>query len=219
MGQKTNINSLHLLKNKNSNSFYYVDYNFYSIVFEEDFYMYMYLRAFSSLKYNVLKQKHLYQIEIMKPCIFRADKTKILYLELIYLKNKDLKKTYIQYLIQELYKRMKRLFYHKSKIFLLSYKVGKHTAKFHALRIATLLEKRIKFRSRNIKMLIKKVNFIGIRVICKGRLNFVDRARKDQLAIGSVPLQVLSANIDYSFVIANTKKGLQSIKVWIFNSI
>jgi ribosomal protein S3 len=102
--------------------------------------------------------------------------------------------------------------------FFLSYKVGKHNAKFNAFRIATLLEKRIKFRSKVIKNLIKNTNSLGIRVICKGRLNFVDRARKDQISIGSVPLQVFDANIDYSVVVANTKKGLQSIKIWIFNS-
>lgn len=217
MGQKTNTNSLHLIRNKNSNSFYYVDYTFYSFVVKEDFYIYMYLRTQSSLKYNVFRRKHIYQVEIMKSCIYRAQKTKILYLELIYLKTKDLKKQYIRYFVQELYKRVKKLFFIKNNIFFLSYKIGKHTAKFNALRIATLLEKRVKFRSKSIKKLIKKVNSFGIRVSCKGRLNFVDRARKDQLSTGSVPLQKLNANIDHSFVIANTKKGLQSVKVWIFN--
>lgn len=219
MGQKTNLNSLHLLKNKNFNSSCYVDYNFYSFIFEEDFYIYMYLRAFSTLKYNALRQKHIYEIEFVKPCIYRANKTKILHLELIYLKNKNFKKVHTRYLIQELYRRVLKLFNEKHRIFLLSYKIGKHTAKFHALRIATLLEKRIKFRSRIIKMLIKKAKFKGIRVNCKGRLNFVDRARNDQLSIGPVPSQAIKADIDYSFIVANTKKGLQSIKVWIFNSL
>lgn len=216
MGQRTNTNSLHLLTNKNSNSFYYVDYKFYSNVFEEDFYIYMYLRSQSTLKYNAFKRKHLYQVEITKSCIYRTDKAKILYIELIYLKNKDLKKKYIKHFITNIYKQIKRLFFSNNFVFL-SYKVGKHTAKFHAFRIATLLEKRIKFRSKIVKKLIQKIDSLGVRIICKGRLNFVDRARKDQLFVGSVPLQVFKANIDHSFIIANTKKGLQSVKVWIFN--
>jgi ribosomal protein S3 len=217
MGQRSNTNSLHLLNNKNSSSLYYADYIFYSAAFEQDFYVYMYLRAQCTLKYNAFKRKHLYEVEITKSCIYRIEKARILFLELIYLKNKGLKKKYLKMFITQIYKQIKKLFFMKNNFFL-SYKVGKHNAKFNAFRIATLLEKRIKFRSKVIKNLIKNTNSLGIRVICKGRLNFVDRARKDQISIGSVPLQVFDANIDYSVVVANTKKGLQSIKIWIFNS-
>ena len=218
MGQITNTNSLHLIQNKNSNSFWYADYSFYSLIFREDFLIYLYLQTQSNLKYNILKRKHLYEVEVIKACIYRAKCTLILHLELIYLKDKNFKKKNVKSFIKQLFTQLKKLSHNQNSLFLLSYKVGKHTAKFTALRIATLLEKRIKFKSKSVEKLVKSIHSVGIRITCKGRLNFVDRARKDKLFFGSVPLQVVSANIDYGFIIANTKKGLQSIKVWIFHS-
>lgn len=87
-----------------------------------------------------------------------------------------------------------------------------------ALKIAKLVEKRVRFRSKLIKGLIKKVkdNSKGIYVQCTGRINNVDMARVDKLFFGSVPLQSIKAVINYGFVVANTNKGLQSIKVWIY---
>ena len=65
--------------------------------------------------------------------------------------------------------------------------------------------------------MIKKIkdSSRGIYVQCTGRINNVDMARKDKLYLGSIPLQSIDASINYGFVIANTTKGLQSIKVWI----
>ena len=86
-----------------------------------------------------------------------------------------------------------------------------------ALKIAQFLERRIKFRSKIIKTLIKKAkeNCKGIYVECTGRINNVDMARVDKLYMGSIPLQSVKASISHGFVVANTIKGLQSIKVWI----
>jgi ribosomal protein S3 len=86
-----------------------------------------------------------------------------------------------------------------------------------ALKIAKLIEKRIKFRSKFIKILLKKIkkNSSGIYVQCKGRINNVDMAKVDKLYLGSLPLQSFNLSISYGLVIANTFKGLQSIKVWI----
>lgn len=86
-----------------------------------------------------------------------------------------------------------------------------------ALKIAKLIERRVRFRSKIVKTLIKKVkdNAKGIYVQCTGRINNVDMARVDKLYLGSIPLQSTRALIDYGFIIANTVKGLQSIKVWI----
>lgn len=87
-----------------------------------------------------------------------------------------------------------------------------------ALKIAKLIEKRVKFRSKLVKGLIKKVkdSCKGVYVQCTGRINNVDMAKVDKLFLGSVPLQSIKAIIDYGFVVANTNKGLQSIKVWIY---
>ena len=86
-----------------------------------------------------------------------------------------------------------------------------------AFKIAKLIERRIKFRSKLIKKLLRKIkkNTKGIYVQCKGRINNVDMARVDRLYLGSVSLHSLNLSISYGLVIANTFKGLQSIKVWI----
>ena len=86
-----------------------------------------------------------------------------------------------------------------------------------ALKIAKFIEKRIKFMSKLVKLLLKKVkdSCKGIYVQCTGRINNVDMARNDKLYLGSLPLQSINLSISYGLVVANTTKGLQSIKVWI----
>ena len=143
MGQKAIINSLHVLQNKNWNSVCYVEYNHYKAVFTKDLACYLYLRAQSKLNYNVLKRKHIYQIEIRKSLIYHTKKGIILNLHLVYLKN--LKKQFIHRFIKSLLSDMKKIFKYKNNELLLSYKVGKNTALFTALKIASLIEKRIKF--------------------------------------------------------------------------
>ena len=86
-----------------------------------------------------------------------------------------------------------------------------------ALKIAKLIERRIKFRSKLVKTLLIKIkkNSNGIYVQCKGRINNADMAKVDKLYIGSLPLKSFDLSISYGLVIANTSKGLQSIKVWV----
>lgn len=217
MGQKVNVNSLHLVNNKSWTSFWYSDYNNYLPVFQEDFFIYAYIRSKSELKYNVLKRKHTYKIEIIKAFIYRTKKSIILNLHLVYLKKHNLTNKDLQYFIKTFLLRLKKLFNYKKNGFLISYKIGQNTAIFLAIKIAALIEKRIKLQSKTLKTLIKQIKLVGITVSCKGRLNFKDRANKKQISIGSVPLQTIDINIDYGFVVANTQKGLQSIKVWVFN--
>jgi hypothetical protein len=215
MGQTANILNLHLLQNKSSNSYWYVDYNFYGGIFQEDLLIYLYIRSQSNIKYSIFKRKHIYQIEIIKVCIYRINRTIILNLQLIYFKNKFIKSENIKSFTKKLLLQIRNVFTNKNKL-LIFYKVGKHTAKFIALRIAVLLEKRIKFKSKLVEKLIKSVLFSGIRVVSKGRLGLIDRAKKEQILFGSVPLQVFTYSIDYGLIIINSKRGLQSIKVWVF---
>ena len=116
MGQITNISNLHLLQNKNANSFWYVDLNFYSIIFEKDFLIYTYLRSQSKLKYNILKRKHIYDIEIVKTCIYRTNKQIILNLELIYLKNRYFKIENIKRFVIYIYIKIRKIFNDKNKL-------------------------------------------------------------------------------------------------------
>lgn len=42
-------------------------------------------------------------------------------------------------------------------------------------------------------------------------------ASQDFLSVGSIPFQTLKAKISYGFSVANTAKGLQSLKIWVYN--
>lgn len=80
------------------------------------------------------------------------------------------------------------------------------------------LEKRMPFR-RTMKQNIDKVmkaGAKGVRIKVAGRLNGAEIARSEKLSEGSIPLQTLRANIDYSRGIAQTIYGVIGIKVWIY---
>ena len=55
----------------------------------------------------------------------------------------------------------------------------------------------------------------GIKIIIKGRLNGVPRAKYKILTIGDVPVQSLNASIDYSQMTVHNSNGSYGIKVWI----
>ena len=88
-----------------------------------------------------------------------------------------------------------------------------------AKKIARLVENRIRFKSYLVKNLVNQTSAVcsGVKILCKGRLNGADMADKDFLTVGSIPFQTLAAEINYGFSVANTAKGLQSVKVWIYN--
>lgn len=88
-----------------------------------------------------------------------------------------------------------------------------------AKNVAYLIEKRIPFK-RVIKDMIDKVSnrfeTIGIKIQVSGRLNGTDIARTEWEKAGKVPLQTISANINYYFAEAKTIYGLIGVKVWLF---
>ena len=57
---------------------------------------------------------------------------------------------------------------------------------------------------------------LGIKIICKGRLNGAEIARKEKTMEGRVPLHTLKADIDYSIAEAHTEYGRIGVKVWIY---
>lgn len=86
-----------------------------------------------------------------------------------------------------------------------------------AQSIAQQLERRVSFR-RAMKKAIQTAMDLGadgIKVKCAGRLGGADIARTEGYKEGKVPLQTLSANIDYGTAEANTLAGIIGIKVWI----
>ena len=87
--------------------------------------------------------------------------------------------------------------------------------------IAQQLEKRISFK-RAIKRAMDRTmaaNALGVKIMAAGRLGGAEIARTEWFRKGRVPLQTLSADIDYGFVEAHTTMGKIGIKVWIFKKL
>jgi len=191
MSRKKNTLFLNIGKNKNWNNSWssYVQEE-YRILFQEDIILQSYFRS---------QLKNLEKINIVNLRLYRINKL---------------------FLIDIGISNTKSLFFQKD-ICLVIYKPAfldlLNNGFNIALKISKLIEKRIKFRSKLIKTLLKKIkkNSKGVYVQCKGRINNVDMAKVDKLYLGSLPLQSLNLSISYGLVIANTLKGLQSIKVWI----
>jgi small subunit ribosomal protein S3 len=87
--------------------------------------------------------------------------------------------------------------------------------------IAQQLEKRISFK-RAIKRAMDKTmgsGALGVKIMASGRLGGAEIARTEWFRKGRVPLQTISADIDYGFVEAHTTMGKIGIKVWIFKKL
>ena len=53
-------------------------------------------------------------------------------------------------------------------------------------------------------------------MMCGGRLDGAEIARREQYHEGSIPLQTLRADIDYGFAEAHTTFGMIGVKCWIY---
>lgn len=87
-----------------------------------------------------------------------------------------------------------------------------------AQNIASELEKRIPYRramKRNMEATLK-AGAEGMKVICSGRLDGVEIARRETMATGKIPLHTLRADIDYGVATAFTTYGAVGVKVWIY---
>jgi ribosomal protein S3 len=208
MSRKKNTLSQNIGKNKNwSNSWSSYIQKEYRILFQEDIILHSYFRS---------QFKNFEKINIVNLRFYRVNK--LLFIDISISSIKSLKRktllkltSFLEYLVKFFEKDICVAICKPAFLDLL-------TSGFNiALKIARLIEKRIKFRSKFIKILLKKIkkNSTGIYAQCKGRINNVDMAKVDKLYLGSVPLQSFNLSISYGLVIANTFKGLQSIKVWI----
>lgn len=86
--------------------------------------------------------------------------------------------------------------------------------------IVELLEERTPFR-RAIKKALERAKaekVKGIKIQVSGRLNGAEMARTEWIREGRVPLQTISAYIDYSSKEAKTIYGLLGIKIWLFKN-
>jgi small subunit ribosomal protein S3 len=209
MGQKANINSLHLSRTKDWNSVWYTNNKEYSKILVEDLIMLNYLKS-CSLSSELT--------EVVKIRICRVSKDVIINLQLTTkLDTNSVSK------LKEIVSNLNKIFPNFERVFIFSKVLTSNDLNIEPVyiskKISRLIENRVRFRSFLIKNLINQTfeACSGIKVLCKGRLNGADMASSDFITVGSIPFQTLKARIDYGFSVANTPKGLQSIKVWVYN--
>ena len=59
----------------------------------------------------------------------------------------------------------------------------------------------------------------GVKIQLGGRLGGSDMSRREDLRLGSIPLQTLQANVDYGYAISRTTYGTIGVKVWIYKGM
>lgn len=97
-----------------------------------------------------------------------------------------------------------------------------HSPNFLARAIQASLQKRVSLR-RAMKIWsqiamshqVGSLRIKGVRVKISGRLNGAEMASSEQLSIGKISLQTISAPVDYCCQHYKTPSGMLGIKVWI----
>jgi small subunit ribosomal protein S3 len=121
--------------------------------------------------------------------------------------------------IEELKKDLSKKFNRKMIVDIKEIKRPDRDAQLVAENIALQLENRISFR-RAMKSTMQRTmraGAKGIKTSCSGRLGGADMARKESYSEGTIPLQMLRADIDYGFAEADTTYGKVGVKAWIYN--
>nr|YP_004891512.1 ribosomal protein S3 [Taiwania cryptomerioides]BAK86845.1 ribosomal protein S3 [Taiwania cryptomerioides] len=94
------------------------------------------------------------------------------------------------------------------------YREPKILAEYIALQLKERVE--IKKIMKKAIELAEKADVQGVKIKIKGRLNGIERARKESAMQGRVPLHTLRAKIDYCYYAVQTVYGVLGIKIWIF---
>ena len=88
-----------------------------------------------------------------------------------------------------------------------------------AQMVAEGLEKRMPYR-RVLKQTVEKImavrGVLGARILLGGRLGGAEIARSEQIRRGSIPLQTIRADVDFTRERAHLPYGDVGIKVWIY---
>ena len=107
------------------------------------------------------------------------------------------------------------------KIEIQEYKNPEASAAITAEQIVEKTEKRMPFR-RVLKQALAKIianrEVKGAKIEIKGRLNGSEIARTEHMEEGLMPLQKLTANIDFAKNTAFTTYGTVGVKVWIYKN-
>jgi small subunit ribosomal protein S3 len=87
-----------------------------------------------------------------------------------------------------------------------------------ATRVSDQLVKRISGRRAANKAMERTMaaGAKGVKILLSGRIGGAEIARRESYRLGSVPLQTLRADVDYSHVPALTRSGYVGVKVWIY---
>ena len=120
--------------------------------------------------------------------------------------------------IEELKKDLTKLVSRKLIVDIKEIKRPDLDAQLVAENIALQLENRISFR-RAMKSTMQRsmrAGAKGIKTSVAGRLGGADIARKESYSEGTIPLQMLRADIDYGFAEADTQYGKVGVKAWIY---
>lgn len=92
-------------------------------------------------------------------------------------------------------------------------------AKFIALQLKKVKRHKflLSFLKQTLSILLTSslTKVKGIKIIVKGRLNGVPRAKHKIIIVGEVPVQTIMANLDYSQATAHNSNGSYGIKVWV----
>lgn len=123
--------------------------------------------------------------------------------------------------IENLKKEVEALTSRKVFINVSEIKIAEMDPRLVGQSIAQQLEKRMGHK-KAIKRAMERTmgsGALGIKVMVSGRLGGSEIARREWFRKGRVPLQTLSADIDYGLTEANTTMGKIGVKVWIFKKL
>ncbi|MBI3589152.1 MAG: 30S ribosomal protein S3 [Candidatus Liptonbacteria bacterium] len=93
------------------------------------------------------------------------------------------------------------------------------SAAYVSQQIAWDLEKRLPFRralKKYLEQIVQNKEAKGAKILLSGRLGGAEIARREWLKHGTLPLQTLRADVDYSQATAFTTFGTIGVKVWIY---
>lgn len=92
-------------------------------------------------------------------------------------------------------------------------------AKFVALQIKKIKRQKFFFSFLKQTLIVLRSSHFskvkGIKIIIKGRLNGLPRAKYRTVSVGDIPIQSISENLDYSQTTIHNHNGSYGVKVWI----
>ena len=206
LGQKIHPLGLRLNLTQNYRSIWYVKFNNYKILLQEDYIIRNFIEKLGKTS------------DISNILINRNGIGNFVYLNI----ETEQPKFFIQFGIKKLIKNIKKLLPYNRQILVNITEITNKNmgASSLANSIVNNLKNRIAFK-RIVRMTFQKaeeISFKGIKIQISGRLNGSDIARSEWFQKGKLPLHTLKIPIDYSEKQAKTIYGIIGVKVWLFKN-